>query len=55
MCDRQTKRQQLIQQVRTALHRLQDPNWFNLNETLDFTILDTEFELDEKTLNEFSE
>lgn len=47
-----TKRQQLIHQMRKALNDLQNPSHFDMEETLVFEILDTEFELTEEQLEE---
>ena len=46
----ETRRQQLIKQMRTTLNDLENPNFFTNNETLTFTIADMDFEFDKEQL-----
>ena len=49
---KETRRQQLIRQMREALNDLQSPSFFSRESTLTFTIGDLDYEFDESSLEQ---
>lgn len=50
-----TRRQQLISQMREALNHLCSPSYSEVNEGIEFTIADKDFEFDEESLDDEGE
>ena len=51
--DRETEKERLIRQLRTALNDLQSPSYFDYNSSLEFDIMDTTFELTEEAMAQY--